>query len=326
MKKWCKSISMLLACLLASASAACMTGCDIDLDALKDGLNINIGANGGDESVVESFVSGGHKESSGGWGYSASSRPSSGGMSSGKDSSSSGRPNNKDSSKGETSSSADSSSSMDNPEQPYVSNTLGETFSLTESTGWSMYGSDYYVMGDCESPYLMLPTTSNVSGGIFIGQSFIDFEKEIYKNTLAAERPSQSDWDEALEELEYCKSDVAIETIWAHNSVTDLILCGLSDLKAIVIENAEFDDLTIWGCDNLQSIYFSGSPSDWYNVYCYTYSDLDLLERKWLGVDIADVYFYSKSNPANGYYDDDGYNVSDDYNFWHLVNGVPTPW
>jgi len=58
-------------------------------------------------------------------------------------------------------------------------------------------------------------------------------------------------------------------------------------------------------CENLTHVFYDGNADDWSNIYIGDWND---------PLDSATIFYFSANTPI------------EDGNFWHYVDGVPTPW
>ena len=114
-----------------------------------------------------------------------------------------------------------------------------------------------------------------------------------------------------------------IESIWLSKDVKDITLVGLNSLRTLVIECNSLDYLSIMDCDNLTSIYFQGTEQQWLNTQEMGKTDFSKVTLFFNpeesipyeeGEFTATVYYYRESQPT------------EEGNYWHYVEGAPTPW
>lgn len=80
-------------------------------------------------------------------------------------------------------------------------------------------------------------------------------------------------------------------------------------LTRITIPNSvtSIEEYTFNDCSNLTRVYYTGTLTEWSNISIDSTNNYDL--------NSATRYYFSESEPTDTA-----------YNYWHYVDGVPTPW
>lgn len=86
----------------------------------------------------------------------------------------------------------------------------------------------------------------------------------------------------------------------------DRLFWGCTNLTSIVIPVSvtSISYLTFSGCNNLETVYYGGTATEWGEVLIGEYND---------ALSSANVYYYSETEPAGSGY-------------WHYINGTPYKW
>ena len=198
---------------------------------------------------------------------------------------------------------------------------------------------DYYVptsltevtiTNDCGVSYGAFYNCTFIESIVFIGENTYFDEYTFYnctnlKNVVLPSKLTKITWAS----FNYCASLQSIdipETVtnlqpnaFAYSGLKSIVLPegityiwsvtfrGCRDLEYIVIEGklTNIAYMAFDSCSSLKNVYFSGSATDWANVY---------KENVDAPLAAATIYSYSQTEPST------------EGNYWHYVNGVPTPW
>jgi hypothetical protein len=93
-------------------------------------------------------------------------------------------------------------------------------------------------------------------------------------------------------------------------SIGNSAFSGCSSLTSIVIPDSvtSIGSYAFVGCSTLKDVYYTGSEAEWAEISIdNSYSGNSYLIN-------ATRYYYSETTPTT------------EGNFWHYVDGVPTPW
>ena len=91
-------------------------------------------------------------------------------------------------------------------------------------------------------------------------------------------------------------------------SITQLLFDGCISIETVIIPDSIVSILSAAfnGCRNLSTVYYGGTVADWENI---------TVEQENTFLTSASRYYYSESQPTDT-----------TYQYWHYVDGVPTPW
>jgi len=105
-------------------------------------------------------------------------------------------------------------------------------------------------------------------------------------------------WCSRLKTLTFGNSvnTIGCDAFYACKELTSIILPG--SVKTI-------NDFAFMSCENLTHVFYDGNADDWSNIYIGDWND---------PLDSATIFYFSANTPI------------EDGNFWHYVDGVPTPW
>ena len=110
-----------------------------------------------------------------------------------------------------------------------------------------------------------------------------------------------------------------IRSVVIPDSVTSLdanVFVYCADLEELIIgkgmQDIDFDQLI--GCEKFTRIYYHGTRSQWEQIEIYGITSGGGFLGSNDEIENAAIYFYSETPPA------------EEGNFWHYVDGVPTPW
>ena len=91
-------------------------------------------------------------------------------------------------------------------------------------------------------------------------------------------------------------------------SIGDYSFYGCTGLSGVTIGNGvmSISNNAFEGCTGLESVYYTGTSTEWSAISIGSYNT---------NLTSATRYYYSEVEPTDT-----------DYNYWHYVDGVPTPW
>ncbi len=108
----------------------------------------------------------------------------------------------------------------------------------------------------------------------------------------------------------YIQGDLLTKVIFSDTitSITQLSFDGCITLESVLIPDSVVSIMSdaFNGCRNLSTVYYGGTVADWENI---------TIEQKNTFLTSASRYYYSESQPTDT-----------TYQYWHYVDGVPTPW
>ena len=111
--------------------------------------------------------------------------------------------------------------------------------------------------------------------------------------------------ESAFESCTALKSIVLPDSVKKIDGLAFSDCSGLANItisgRTVRIGEGAFQD-----CSNLKTVYYGGSPNSWENIYIERYNRV--LER-------VTFYYYCEKKPTG--------NINQ---YWHYVDGVPTPW
>ena len=112
-----------------------------------------------------------------------------------------------------------------------------------------------------------------------------------------------------------CSSLTSITIPDGVTSIAFSAFYGCSSLTSITIPDSvtSIDEWAFYNCSSLKNVYYLGTQQQWSQIVIIGGNNSYLLNAK--------RYYYSESEPS---LNEDG--TAYDGNYWHYVDGVPTPW
>ena len=125
---------------------------------------------------------------------------------------------------------------------------------------------------------------------------------ELYDSLSAEEKPSKEIYMTAKLNALINITWADIKSVYLHTQIEEAYFCGMDSLRALVIDFGALKTLGIFGCENLDSIYFIGTEKDWKEIEVQTINESDM--------DNVTVYYFREEEPGeeeaeNYWYADD---------------------